>query len=393
MRQREEILNPLVSFQMAVTMGQSDRLSDIFQIIYSRRTMEALLDSLGVLPQNADRGTIDDLIEFTKKKIGVELKGGESFSISVADNDPVVAQRTVVMLAGIYIQTTLKAQMQENDDAVRFFEQKVEEYRKVWEGQQRELLSSQQGKLQTMPQGDMSLNTSLDRITEESSEVERILAQQERAKTLLQSYADNIDNPGTVSQIAAIDAQGGVMIYLNELKNLSLKYNSLLSRYTSRYPEVQTLRQQLTSLLNKSVEALKGEIEATKVRKRRLEKSKGEVLADMSSSLNLNELSAERRGNYVMSKEMYDNMRVKLEQAKVSRSLGERGASKYIILDPAQVPLKPTKPKKTPIIGGGIGLAFALGLAAAFLAEYLDPTIRRRTDIEVFRKPIVGYLP
>jgi uncharacterized protein involved in exopolysaccharide biosynthesis len=45
--QRDEILNPLVSFTMAVQLASEDRLRTFNEIVYSRQTIEALLDSLG----------------------------------------------------------------------------------------------------------------------------------------------------------------------------------------------------------------------------------------------------------------------------------------------------------------------------------------------------------
>jgi hypothetical protein len=44
--QKEETLNPLVLYEMAVTIASEDRLKSFNEIIYSRSTMEMLIDSL-----------------------------------------------------------------------------------------------------------------------------------------------------------------------------------------------------------------------------------------------------------------------------------------------------------------------------------------------------------
>jgi polysaccharide biosynthesis transport protein len=64
-----------------------------------------------------------------------------------------------------------------------------------------------------------------------------------------------------------------------------------------------------------------------------------------------------------------------------------------VIIDPARVPAKPTKPNRALIVGGGVGVGLLLGLVAAIAAELLDSTIRSPREIEVFRKPIIGLLP
>jgi succinoglycan biosynthesis transport protein ExoP len=392
MVQRDKILNPLVQFTMAVQLANTDRLQSFDEIIYSRSAMETLLDSLGMLNGVTDPSKIDEMVEQMRRRISTGLRSSTSLRILVADRDPVMAQRTVTLLAKIYIQMTLRAEQQENQAAVDFFDGKVAEYRRAFEIQQQELLNLQQGRVLTMPDADESLHKMLSGVQEELREVERTLALQERTDNLLRVYADNIDNPGTVSQISALEDAGAVL-YIGELKKLSVKYNDLLTRYTPRYPEVQSLRQQLLSLLTKSSEALAADMEKAQRRKQQLTRQRDDIVQTIQRALNLNEVSEERRTSYMMAKKLYDDMSLKLEQARVSKDLGERGASKYVILDPALVPLKPSKPNRPKIIMGAVGVGFVVGIIAVFLSEYLDPTIRRRKDIEVFQKPVIAYLP
>jgi uncharacterized protein involved in exopolysaccharide biosynthesis len=339
-----------------------------------------------------EQAKFDELIEEMRKKVSTSQRGSDSFRITFADRDPVRAQRAATVLAQLYIQTSQNATQHQDKEAVKFFERKVAEYGKMFEKQQKGLLSLKQGTLSTLPQGEVAMSASLDRLDTELKETEKVLAQQQQSAILLQEYGDNIDNPGTVSQISALETQGAIM-YMAELKQLSIKYNQLLGRYTPRYPEVQNVRQQLLNLLRKSLEALGAEIEATKTRKDQQQRRHDEVVRSLSRSLSQNEASQGRRTDYLMYKEMYDGMKLKLEQARVSEDLGDKEMNKFIILDAAQVPTKPTKPNKQLVIGGGIGIGAIIGILAAFVGEYLDATIRRRRDIEVYQKPIIAYLP
>ena len=390
--QREEILNPLVQFQMAVTMAQGDALSSFNEILYSRSTLAALLDSLGKREEGAAPAKFEELIEQTRKKISTSQSGSDSFRITVADDNPVGAQRSATLLAQLYIRTSQKATQQQNEEAVKFFEQKVDEYGKIFAAQQKELLGLKQDRLSSLPQGEQAMSLALDKVESELQETQNVLEEQQRTAALLQKDADDIDNQGTVSHIGALETQGAVQ-YMAELKTLAIRYNQLLGLYTPRYPEVQSVRKQLLNLLRKSSEALTAAMGATKARKVQQQRQRDDLMQSISKSLTLNETSDVRHSNYVMYKEMYDGMKVKLEQARVSRDLGLRGANKFVILDPAMVPTKPTKPKKQLIVGGGVGLGAVVGILAAFLSEYIDPTIRRRRDVEVYQKPIVAYLP
>jgi uncharacterized protein involved in exopolysaccharide biosynthesis len=303
-----------------------------------------------------------------------------------------MCQRAATFLANIYIQTSLRSKQQQSEDVVHFYEQKVDEYQKKFEEEQRALLALKQERLRRSPVEEGSLRSGLNKATDEMGGIQRTLAQQQQALNLLKSYRDNIDDPSTVARISSIDAQGA-SIYMNDLKALTVKYTDLLSKYTPRYPQVQSVRTQLVDLLEKATEALQGEIATTRAKQSRLETNMSETMGDIGRSITSDEIGAERQSGYLIIKELYDTMRQKLEAAKVSKELGARGASKYVILDAAQVPSSPTKPKKGLIIGGGFALGLIIGIAAMFAMEYYDPTIRRRQDIEVFNKPIIGYLP
>ncbi|MEK7671240.1 MAG: GNVR domain-containing protein, partial [Bacteroidota bacterium] len=200
------------------------------------------------------------------------------------------------------------------------------------------------------------------------------------------------DDPTTISKIAALDLQG-VTSYVDTLKALSLKYNQLLIRYTPRYPRVQSVREEVVALLGKSAEALQAAIQNTQARRASVASLREQTLGDLSRSINVQAYGTERSAEFIRVKDNYDAAKQRLGQAKVTKELADRGASKYVILDPAQAPDRPTKPKKMLIMMGGAALGLIVGIAAMWLMEYYDPTVRRRQDIEVFNKPIIGYLP
>ncbi len=389
--QKEDILNPFMEWQKAVALAAPDQLTLLNEIIFSRSSIERLLDSLGISPQGGAE-KMENLVADTRRKISIEQRASDSFRIFYADSDPVVTQKAATIIANIYIQTSLRSNQQQNEDIVRFYEKKVDEFQKKFEDEQRSLLTLQQSRLGSTPLEEVSLRPKLTRIKDEMGANEKVLMQQQQALTLIKSYRENIDNPSTVAQISALDAGSSVQ-YINELKALAVKYTNLLSRYTPRYPEVQVARAQLVDLLEKASEALQSEITSTRSKRSRLEADWNETNSSLSTAINTNEVGTERQSSYVIIKELYDTMRQKLEAAKLNKELGDRGASKYVILDPAQIPSFPTKPKKELIIGGGSALGLLIGIAAMFAMEYYDPTIRRRQDIEVFNKPIIGYLP
>ncbi len=391
MVQEDKILNPLVQFSLAVTMGQDGGLSGFNEILFSRTSIENMLENLNAVPPNVSPGKLEEIIDDAKRRISTSQRGSDSFTITVADQDPVVAQKATTMLAASYIRTTQLASQQKNEEAVKFFEGKVEEYKKIYEDQQRQLVDVKHSELSSMPRNKETLEQQASKSDLEINELDQNISGLQRTKALLESYIDNIDNPGTVSRISSLDGEGA-SLYITELKNLSLKYNQLLSRFTPRYFEVQNARTQLLSLLHKALEANSTDIDRVKSKKAQMVAARSTAQGELSKFISMDEVSIQRQSSYNMYKGMYEDMRQKLEAAKVSRDLGLKGEQKFVILDPAQIPTKPTKPNKPKVIGGGTAIGFLIGAIAVFLSEYLDPTVRRRQDIEVFQKPIIAYL-
>lgn len=389
---KEGILSPFFEWQKAIALASPDLLLTLNEIIFSRSTLEKLVDSLGIRPEGIGPGAMEKLVADVRRKISVEQRGSDSFRIFFADSDPNTAQRAATILANIYMQTSLGSNQQQIEDIVRFYEEKVDQFRRKFEEEQRSLLTMQQSNLRSIPLEESSLRSMIDKLKNEMNVNERALAQQQQAFNLLKSYRENVDKPSTAAQISTLDA-GSSIQYSTELKALAFKYTDLLSRYTPRYPQLRAVRTQLIDLLEKSAEALKVEIANTRSKRSRLDTDWNTTIANLSTSIDTNELGTERRSSYAIMKGLYDTMREKLEAAKISSELGDAGTSKYLVLDPALISSPTTKPKKGLVIGAGSALGFIIGIAAMFAAEYYDPTIRRRQDIEVFKRPIIGYIP
>jgi uncharacterized protein involved in exopolysaccharide biosynthesis len=101
----------------------------------------------------------------------------------------------------------------------------------------------------------------------------------------------------------------------------------------------------------------------------------------------------DKESNYGIYRNLYDEMKVKLEQARTNRDLGSNSANQFIIIDPPVVPTEPSKPNRPMIIGGGFGAGVILGLLAIILAEIFDTRLRTFRDVEVYHKPVVAYIP
>jgi polysaccharide biosynthesis transport protein len=91
------------------------------------------------------------------------------------------------------------------------------------------------------------------------------------------------------------------------------------------------------------------------------------------------------------NKQLYEGLLQRLKEASVSASLK---ASNIRIVDSAEPPTKPAKPKIPLNLGVAAILGLGLGFCAAFLQERLDDTLKGTDDVErLFGLSAVGLIP
>jgi capsular exopolysaccharide synthesis family protein len=90
-------------------------------------------------------------------------------------------------------------------------------------------------------------------------------------------------------------------------------------------------------------------------------------------------------------KQLYEGLLTRMKEATVSAGLK---ASNVRIVDTAEVPKRPVKPRVALNLALGIVLGAAFGVGLAFLQEYLDKTLKTPDEVEgLLRLPSLGLLP
>ena len=97
--QRDEILNPLLSFDMAIAMTSEDRLRTFNEIIRSHSTLKILLDSVYPDVLEDDDKDEQDVIQSLRAKITTDRRGADVFRISFTSPSPQRAQAGAKLLA------------------------------------------------------------------------------------------------------------------------------------------------------------------------------------------------------------------------------------------------------------------------------------------------------
>lgn len=174
---------------------------------------------------------------------------------------------------------------------------------------------------------------------------------------------------------------------------LTSGYDSVTVRYTPKHPEVGKIESRILELLERTRVMLQSEMSILTARMSDLQKTRAELVQVITESSISQTVDKETESNYSFYQQLFNDMRVKLEQARIARELGRNAQNAFIIIDPARVPTSPTKPKRSLIVAGGMIAGLILGLLAAAAAELLDTTIRSPREIEVYHKPIIALIP
>jgi capsular exopolysaccharide synthesis family protein len=176
------------------------------------------------------------------------------------------------------------------------------------------------------------------------------------------------------------------------------EYSQLSKVYKSDYPRMVRLKEQITQIkekieseTRKIISGIKREYETALKRERYLQKTLEKYKAEVQS---LNEKMVQyqilRRENET-NRELYNGLLQRLKEVGVSASLTTTNIQ---VLDRAEIPKTPYKPKKTTNILLAIVVGLLGGLGLAFFVEYLDNTVKTLEDIEKdILLPSLGIVP
>ncbi len=390
--QENQTLNPLLNYRLAMELQPDDRLGDFDEIVYSRPTIEGLMDSLGLGKYETNLPLRDKIITAISKNIKTSRQGTSSFTISYYDTIPSRAQQAVRVLSELFIQTKLNVQNRKNEFTVNFFKRKVGELRSTFQNSQRAMVDALQRHIDSLPEDDRTLYANINKYGENLHALEQTMKNYNDALSILEAAAntqrtEHIDLT-KLYLIPLLDVP-----YSKDLQNAVTSYDQLSQEYTEQYPDVQTARAKVIQLVGLVANAIRAEEVRKQDQIMSLDRMRHDAIVAVQQAAAANSQDQDLQANFDIYQKLYGEMEVKLEQAQTTRDLDQNSAQNYIVIDPPQLPVKPAKPNKALIIGGGFGLALFMGLLSAGLTELFDTRIRVPQDVEIFEKPIIAYLP
>ena len=176
-----------------------------------------------------------------------------------------------------------------------------------------------------------------------------------------------------------------------QIQQATSKYAALSVEFTEQHPDVIKIRKQLASLRGSLKEAILNSLGTLKKQKNTLtgiiKENEAALQGLPEQQRQLERLSR----NFMVNEKIYSYL---LEKRAETAIIESSTVSEMRVIDPAVVPEGPIKPKRTLMVIVGMLLGFILGIALAFLRNFLDNTVKTVEDVEKLTSiPLYGAIP
>ncbi len=316
-----KIINPLIQ-GIAVSTSVSQRLSLLREQILGWDRMMQLIKTLQLDKDVKNQYEFEELVKKLRKNVIVKLRGQNLVTIAYQDKDPVEVQKTVKTITDIFIKENVRQQGRDADNAIDFINDQVALYKKK------------------LKQSD-------------------IAAMQEQLKALLLDSTEK--HPMVIELKEKIASAEGELVKGN--------YETDMSGPGSLDPQKKQLKDEMTRLKEElSTQAL--DSTDTGSNRAQVGAAANEKFYKLLLLDKLDKAGAEDQG---ATQKLYNELLSRLETAKITQRLdASKEGTRYTILDPARLPLRPSKPNKIIVLFAGLFLGLGVGIGLVFLVEMFD---------------------
>lgn len=327
--EEEKIINPLIQ-GLAVSTTAAQRMQSIRELLLGWNSLVELAKRLNLAKDVQSQMGFENLILGLRRNISVKMQGHNIIRISYFNKDPERTQIVTKALTGILVDENMRIQAKEADVAIGFINEQLEVYkRKVKEAEIADL--------------------------------------EEKLKDLL---ADSTEQHPLVKEL-----RHKISIARKELE--SGKYKVAISKAAADSATYKALKQELDKVTSEqSLEASSLDSVAYAYNAEPNE----ETNRALYKLILIDKLDTTVARDKNINEKIYNMLLEKLETAKITQRLeASKQGTRYTVLDPPRLPLKPAGPNKVKVIFLGFLMGSCAGTGFVFGREFFDQSF---IDIE-----------
>lgn len=403
-----------------VSSDPGQRLSTITQQVLGTTRLQQIIDDMQLYPELRGKISREELIDLMRKDITITVKQGSSAGLSAFTIEYEGRQRQQVaqvanQLAASFIEWNVKNREQQATDTTEFLAAQLKEAKQNLEAQESRLSAFKMRHLGEMPEQQPANMQALTQLQGQFQANADALNRLEVERTLLSRGLEST-NSGAIKTVPVVTERAKLE---GERRQLRAQVQDLQNRYTSAHPEVvdaaarlQRVEDRLKALppdppivaeaqdntaVTVRLQLLDRESKRLSEDQQRITGQMGSYRAKVDAVPVREQEMAELNRNYSVSKDHYQSLLDKTFSAGMAADLEKKQqAEHFTILDLAQVPEKPFKPKRALMFLGAFLAALAMSLGLAYLKDMLNDTLKLERELKAMlpaNVPVLAAVP
>jgi len=366
-----------------------------------KNSIAALLrsDDTGTAKGSADSEQSSELVETFTDRIEVSpVRNSRLVDVGFKAKDPVLAAAIANAIAGVYIDQNLETRINAVQDAVKWLYNRIEEERRKVEKSELALLRyKEKHSIVTDFSSDVEKITA-QKLAQLNTQVVEAESKRVEAETRFNQAMALVDTPAMLDSIPEVlnnelirQIKSMEVELYKRISELSKKYGQKHPKMVAIASELKTLNKRKAQEVNRVINSLKNEYLVALARenslKSALSQQKEELLALNQKAIEYGVLRREAEG----AREMYEMLIKRFKEASITEDMK---TGNIRVIDEAEVPESPIRPRKKLNILLAVILSLFIGIGLAFFFEYLDNTVKIPEDIrEHIKIPYLGLTP
>jgi len=421
---RQKVPEYYVNSTMIATAGE--RLDTLRQQVLSSARLAQIIDEMGLYKELKKRHTLDEIVETMREDTAVGVAPGthndkslEAFTVSYSNPNPAVAARVTNRLASLVIEDNIKNREQSVMGTADFLEKELEDARQDLKTKEDKITALKTKNANVIPESATAHVQALNSLQLELQNNRDTVTQEEQQKLYLQSVL------GGSPLIVNLDSQESPEVSGMEAEKAQLEgeMDQLRHRYGSSYPEIIKKATQIRDLESRIAEGknqqaiqpkaqqapakdrnpvvhsqiakLDDDIRQRKEREAKLEQDIAHHQSELARiPLFQQQISSVMR-DYDAAQEHYKHLADRNFSAGMAADLEIRQkGERFEVVEPAQVPYRPTSPNRPILNLMGLAGGLAFGFVGALLLEIIDLSVKTEQQVvSQVGAPVFGEIP
>jgi protein tyrosine kinase modulator len=404
-----------------------ERLGTMQEQILSRTRLEPIIKKFDLFNASKTNAPMEDLVDalrgsivITPIKSIVSTRTGDlpGFSISFTGNNPKLAQQVCSEILSMFIEESIRQGTARSADTTDFMKSQLDLAKKALDDQDAKMAQFKRKYLGSLPGNEQ---TDINMMSAYGSQLDAVTSQLSRAeqdKSYLESLLAQQLSAWQASQKTSVAVgQPRQDVLEKQMADLQNQLVSLKSRYTDDHPDVVKMEDAIAALQKKiddnrahaqdqkpetvkapnvpeppSIQQLRFQIHnmdaLIKEKTREQTRARGQLAmaqGRLSMSPGVEEEYSELTRGYQTALQFYNSLLAKKNDSEMATRLQQaQQGEQFRVMDPPNLPEKPSYPNRQTFAGAGLGFGLALGLGLTLLFEFRDKTLRTENDIEHF---------